>query len=68
MIPVSSSNLAAVDYDGLSKTLTVEFRSGAVYNYYDVPRSVFQLLMTSASHGRYFERSIRYEYEYERIS
>jgi hypothetical protein len=31
VIALESSNLAAVDYDGWSGTLTIEFHDGAVY-------------------------------------
>ena len=36
MIPVVSSNVAAVGYEPLSGTLRVRFHSGRCYDYYEV--------------------------------
>jgi hypothetical protein len=59
---VSSSNLASVGYDESSRTLEVEFRSGAVYQYAQVPRTAWRALMTAPSIGSYFNREIRTQY------
>lgn len=60
--PVVSSNLASVGYDADSMTLEVEFLSGSVYQYFDVPASEFQQLLSAASVGRYFCQFIRDSY------
>jgi hypothetical protein len=57
--PVTSSNLQSVGYDEESRTLTIEFRNGTVYEYADVPSEVHDELMNAESHGRYFHRRIR---------
>jgi hypothetical protein len=62
--PVTSSNLASVGYDADSQTLTIEFRKSGTYEFYDVPESVYQDLMSSGSHGEYFARNIRGKYRY----
>lgn len=36
-------------------TLEVEFKNGAVYQYYDVPQSIYEGLMAADSHGRYLD-------------
>ena len=41
--PVSSINVASVGYDGSTLTLEVEFLSGSVYQYFDVPNAVYRL-------------------------
>ena len=38
---VSSSNIASIGYDPDNLVLEIEFLSGAVYQYYDVPQSVY---------------------------
>lgn len=68
MQPVNSSNLFAVDYDSWRATLTIEFHSGGMYEYYSVPRSVYAELMNADSHGRYFHRHIKGRYRYRRIA
>ena len=64
---VSSSNLFAVDYDSWQATLTIEFHSGGVYEYYSVPHSVYAGLISADSHGRYFHKHIKGCYNYQRI-
>ena len=41
-IPVSSSNIASLGYDAATQTLQVEFLSGSIYQYFDVPTNVFE--------------------------
>ena len=64
--PVSSSSLASVGYEADSLTLEIEFRNGAVYQYFDVPESEWQALMQASSHGTYFNAHIRDNYRYTR--
>lgn len=65
--PVASSNLASVGYDADDETLEIEFHSGGVYRYADVPQAVYQELLSAQSHGSYFHENIRGEYDYRRI-
>jgi hypothetical protein len=65
--PVTSSNIRAVGYDPASQTLEIEFHSGAVYQYSDVPESVYRGLMQAASHGSYLHAHIRERYSYRRV-
>jgi hypothetical protein len=64
--PVSSSNLASVGYDEDSATLEVEFKSGAIYRYYNVPSFEYERLMAASSHGIYFNANIKDKYPGER--
>ena len=66
--PVSSSNLVSVGFDPLSGTLEVEFRSGSVYLYFQVPRYVFDGLMSANSKGSYFDEVIRNAFQYQRVN
>lgn len=52
---VSSSNILSIGYEPSSMTLEVEFKNGAVYQYYDVPQSIYEGLMAADSHGRYLD-------------
>ena len=61
--PVSSSNLASVGFDPTTYTLEVEFNSGRVYQYFDVPEHIYQELMSAGSVGSYFSRSIRNSFD-----
>lgn len=64
---VDSSNLYAIGYDEEIKVLEVEFNSGQVYEYYNVPKVIYSALMSAASHGQYFSQNIRTSYKYKRI-
>jgi hypothetical protein len=43
-------------------TLEIEFKSGRIYQYFDVPETVYQELMTAPSHGKFFNAYIRSVY------
>ncbi|MGI6098892.1 MAG: KTSC domain-containing protein [Kiritimatiellia bacterium] len=57
--PVTSSSIAAVGYDPSTMTLEIEFKHGAVYQYFDVPEAVYRELMNADSKGIYFNSMIR---------
>ena len=55
--PVISSNLRSVGYaDG---TLEVEFKSGAVFQYKNVPEHVYADMMNAASIGSFFSKNVK---------
>lgn len=61
LIPVDSSAIRAVGYDG--STLTVEFHGGRIYDHPNVPYSIFEGLMHSTSKGAYYNQHIRGRYK-----
>ena len=63
-----SSSIACVGYSPQARTLEIEFRNGVKYRYFEVPRKAFTEMLAAESKGRYFHRSIRRNYAYERIS
>ncbi len=65
--PVVSSNLASVGYDATTQTLEVEFKDGAVYQYFGVPASEHAALMAASSVGGYLARHIKGKYRYKRL-
>lgn len=64
MRPVVSSNLASVGYDADAEVLRIQFLSGRIYEYLDVPPSVYEGLMNARFKGRYFYTVVRFEYRY----
>lgn len=60
--PVTSSNIKAVGYDPSTNVLEVEFSSGTIYQYADVPAQVYKDLMEAESVGRYFAANVRNVY------
>lgn len=65
MISVSSSNIASIGYE--NGTLHVQFHSGGLYAYFDVPEYVYVELMAAASHGKYLRNHIKGRYQYARL-
>lgn len=63
MVPVASSNLAAVGYDPETSELKIEFRSGAVYSYSGVPADVAAGVVSGG--GSYFARHIKNVYPFQ---
>lgn len=63
-VSVSSSNIASVGYDKEEQTLEVEFNSGAVYQYFQVPVNVYEGLISASSVGKYFNANVRDVYSY----
>ena len=66
-ISVDSSNLRSVGYDLRTSTLEVEFTNGSVYQYFDVPESVHEGLISSGSKGQYFNSFVKGVYRYARL-
>ena len=62
-----SSNLARFKYDDKARVLTVEFKNGGTYNYYDVPQAVFEQMKAAPSKGEFLARSIKGAYRYARV-
>lgn len=64
---VSSSNVSAVGFDDESSTLGVRFTNGAEYNYFGVPRNVFDSLLSAPSVGRFLNQYVKSVYPYQRV-
>lgn len=64
---LASSNLKSIRYNSTTEELIVFFRSGSMYAYTGVPRSVVQSLKFAESRGRYFWRFIRMSYPYKKL-
>jgi KTSC domain-containing protein len=56
--------LASVGYDAGTYVLEVEFTNGHVYQYFDVPESVYEEFMSSGSLGNYLNSQIKPNYRY----
>ena len=59
---VESSNLAEVGYDSDLETLEVQFKSGGIYQYFNVPAFMYERLMSADSLGRFFNAEIKGHY------
>ncbi|MEO7142653.1 MAG: KTSC domain-containing protein [Bryobacteraceae bacterium] len=64
---LKSASLQAVAYLDLQALLELEFRSGSVYHYFDVPTETYKDLPRAESKGTYFNRHIRHRFAYAKI-
>ena len=64
---VQSTTLASAGHDAGRAALELQFRNGAVYQYFSVPRGVFRSLLRAPSKGGFFNQNIRGRYLYKRI-
>ena len=53
---VSSTNVKSAGYDPASKTLSVEFHSGGIYNYHNVSTSQALQFAQAKSKGSFIEQ------------
>ena len=65
---VESTTLATVAYDRARELLQLEFRSGAIYQYFGVAAAVHEDLLGAPSKGSYFNRFIRGRFPYSLVS
>jgi hypothetical protein len=64
---VESSNISSIGYDLASMTLEVEFTSGQIYQYFNVPEQEYTNLMSAPSTGSHFSHNIKNNYQYVRL-
>lgn len=65
---VSSSTIASIGYEAQSQTLEVEFKYSGIYQYFNVPNSIYIGLMNASSHGQYLDINIKKAgYKYKKV-
>jgi hypothetical protein len=63
---VESSMALSIGYEPITRTLEIEFRSGEVWQYCDVPEKVYYE-MIGTSIGKYFQENIKNQYIDKRV-
>lgn len=63
----TSSAIAAHGYDGASRTLEIQMRGGATYQYSDVPPDVYAKLKGAESLGKFFQANIKGKYTHAKL-
>jgi len=64
---VKSSNITSVGYNQKTHELEIEFTTGAIYKYENVPFMVYMDLLDAKSIGLFFAQFIKYNYKYARM-
>ena len=67
-VQLGSSMMASAGYDSASRVLEIEFATGAVYHYFDVPLDVYRELLDAPSQGRIFHSRIRGTFDCHRVT
>jgi hypothetical protein len=68
--PVTSSNIASMGWEegpGGEGVMEVEYKSGHVYEYHDVPESVYQAALGASSVGKFVASQVQEKFEETRI-
>lgn len=56
---VVSSNIEAMGYEGDRKTMTVEFKGGARYEYANVEKDLYDAILAADSIGSTFSKMVK---------
>jgi hypothetical protein len=62
-----STVISTINYDVETATLRITYVSGSVYDYKNVPESVFLELRSSHSKGAFFNQQIKNRFPFEKI-
>ncbi|MBD2454469.1 lysine--tRNA ligase [Nostoc sp. FACHB-87] len=68
LLKPEGSFIKEFSYDSKTQTLTLEFDSGSVYQYFKVPPNVKDDLDNAPSKGQYFNKFIKGKFKYEQLS
>ena len=64
---VQSSSLASVGFSEEHNVLEVEFNNRRVYEYFGVPRALYEQLLAAESKGAFMNRFIRHHFPERRV-
>ena len=64
---VACEGIAQVGYDDGAQTLEIEFASGSVYDFFNVPPRVYEQLMHSPAKERFYESHVLARFPYQRV-
>ena len=64
---VKSEDIKSIGYDSSLKILEIEFESGAIFRYANVPVDEYSGVIGASSILKHFNKNIRYSYNYKRI-
>ena len=67
-INVDSSNIEKYAYNEADQTLHITFHNGTVYQYNDVPVSVWEDFQKAKSKGKFFCQNIKTHYIYWKMN
>lgn len=63
---VRSDNIEQIGYDSCCSSLGVKFKGGSLYEYENVPLSVFESFSKSSSKGKFFHKAIKGRFRFKK--
>jgi hypothetical protein len=66
-IIVNSSAIHNAVYQHVTNELSITFKSGLTYEYYNVPSHIFERLRTSRSKGKFINAHVLRRYNFKKI-
>jgi hypothetical protein len=66
--PLASSSVASAGYDDAARVLEIEFTSGRIYQFEEVPRGVYDWLLRTPNKGSYVARMINSKFVYRDVT
>lgn len=70
MNAVESSNIAAIGFDPINSVMRVAFKNGTTYDYQNVEKTIFDLILNAESVGKSFNLYVKSkptEYPYQKV-
>lgn len=65
--PVDSSAVKSVGYDDSRQALELEYVDGDVYQYFDVPETLYRALLDAPSIGQFVNTEIKGRFVYQMV-
>lgn len=62
-----SASIVRISYDKSTSTLEVEFQNGSIYQYFDVPESVWEAFKLADSKGQFINSTLKGSYRYSKV-
>lgn len=67
-VSLTSRAVISAGYDPASQTLELEFASGRIYRYYEVPQGTYEWLLRAPSKGAFVTRMINERYSFREVT
>ena len=65
---IASDTVTSIGYEAATSTLELEFSSGDVFQFYNVPLTVYIALIKAASKGDFYHHNIKAVYESKQVT
>ncbi len=64
---VQSSMLGDISYDETTNKMSITFKAGSKYDYFEVERAIYNGLREANSKGKFFHKHVRHQYRCKQV-